>query len=176
VKIIGIDPGKTVGLVLYDKDNACALDAYQVQAGDEQLPQVMDIVDSWIAQGASIVAIEWPRIYAKAGNDVADTIAQCGMLWWALGARSMPDAAPVWLKKRSVYGYAVYRSTVCALLSGHMGQLVRSDGGVWAALIDIHGGRGKADGRKVGPFACLTGKPHARAALAVAWTASQSMV
>lgn len=172
--VIGIDPGKTIGLCLYNGAAKAALDAYQIAHSDTQMEQVLDVIASWRSlHEVEAIAIEWPRIYQKAGNDVADTIAQCGMFWWALGGRQLPVAhTPMWSKKHSVWMYAIARSTVCAGLSAHMGQLVRSDGGVWAALVDLHGGRGVADLRKAGPFACLTGKPHARSALAVAWAAS----
>lgn len=175
MKVIGIDPGKTIGMVLYD--GLQVLDACECK-GEGALLNARDMLEHWLLHDkVHTIAIEWPRIYSKAGNDVADTCIQTGALWWMLGARFMPDndRKPVWSIGKSVYLHALTRSEIVKSLSDRMGQSVKTDAGVWAALCDLHGGKGVADKPSTkketgGRLRELRGKPHARAALAAAWT------
>lgn len=179
MKVIGIDPGKTIGLVLYDGKQA--LDACECK-GDTAVLDARDVIDHWCShERPEAIAIEWPRIYSKAGNDVADTCIQTGMLWWMIGARTLPvhGRAPQWVSSRSVHLHSLTRSEIVKELSDKMGQQVKTDAGVWAALLDLHGGKGVADKKFTksepsGPLSELRGKPHARAALAAAWVIASS--
>ena len=164
MRVLGIDPGKTIGVCLYD---GAVLDA-------AEFGNVADL-RTWLwrscgpnepdPMAVDIAALEWPRMYSKGGNDIADTCAQAGWIWCALGGERMP------IEGGSVGAVrALTRQDVVGALSRKLGQQVRGDAGVWAALLDLHGGKGIADS-KTGPLAALKGKPHAKAALAVAWAA-----
>ena len=87
-----------------------------------------------------------------------------------------PGVPKEWVYRRGVFLYHFTRQQVIKQLSETMGQSVKTDAGVWSAMVDLHGGKGVADARKTktaegGPLALLSGKPHAKAALAVAWAA-----
>ena len=78
MRVIGIDPGKTIGVCLYDGNKV--IDAVEGK-GSTALLTVRDFVSDWVnTDKAEAIAIEWPRIYSKAGNEVADTCIQTGML------------------------------------------------------------------------------------------------
>jgi hypothetical protein len=179
MKVIGIDPGKTVGMVLYDGSKV--IDAAQATGGGALL-MVRDFTADWIRNdGVEAVVIEWPRIYSKAGNEVADTCIQAGMLWWMLGARGLPykEEGAQWSYQKGVHLHVLTRQQIVKGLSEKMGQSVKTDAGVWAALVDLHGGKGVADKRTTktergGPLAELCGRPHARAALAAAYLISHA--
>jgi len=179
MKVIGIDPGKTIGLVLYDGREV--LDACECK-GDTAVLDARDVIDHWCSHDKpGAIAIEWPRIYSKAGNDVADTCIQTGMLWWMIGARTLPvhGRVPQWVASRSIHLHPLTRSEIVKELSDKMGQQVKTDAGVWAALLDLHGGKGVADKKFTkaepsGALGELRGKPHARAALAAAWVIANS--
>lgn len=165
---IGIDPGKTIGLCLYDDEDGQGrvIDAQEAV----RVQDAADVVLTWWREcDWPRVAIEWPRFYAKGGNDIADTCSQAGALFWAVGGRLLPGETGTC--KSTVI--VLTRAQVVKALTAQMGQEVRGDAGVWAALCDLHGGKAEATARKVGCLAALSGKPHARAALAVAWAASQ---
>ncbi len=174
MRVIGIDPGKTVGMVLYDGTKV--IDAAQA-TGDGALLMVRDFIADWIRDKDSYsIVVEWPRIYSKAGNEVADTCIQAGMIWWMLGARGLPykETGPQWSYQQGLQLHALTRQQIVKGLSERMGQAVKTDAGVWAALVDLHGGKGVADKRTTkkeqgGPLAELCGRPHARAALAAAY-------
>jgi hypothetical protein len=180
MRIIGIDPGKTVGMVLYDTVEAKVIDAIEGK-GEGALLSIRDFVRDWVDMDkVKAIAIEWPRIYSKAGNDVADTCIQAGMLWWMLGARTLPHEGLNWSYQKGVYLHTVTRQQVVKFLGDTMGQPVRTDAGVWSALVQLHGGAGVADKRTTkkergGPLAELIGKPHAKAALAVAWAVANTV-
>lgn len=180
MRIIGIDPGKTIGMVLYDSDARKVIDATEMK-GETALLGIRDFAHDWIHMDkVTAVAVEWPRIYSKAGNEVADTCIQTGMIWWMLGARGMPFESGNWIYQKGVYLHSITRQQVVKTLSETMGQAVRTDAGVWAAMLELHGGKGVADRRATktiagGPLALLSGKPHAKAALAVAWAVSKSV-
>lgn len=164
---IGIDPGKTVGLCLYDGDKVLA--AEQCTSAAEAVRWAMSW---WLQHPEAVVAVEWPRMYGVGGNEIADTCAQAGWIWAAMGATCLPaDGVCKGLR-------ALTRVEVVSALSRQMGQQVRGDAGVWAAMLELHGGKGVADkkpGKKEegGPLGLLAGKPHAKAALAVAFVASR---
>lgn len=179
MRIIGIDPGKTIGLALYDSDSKQVLDAAEGR-GEQAILFAQALVYDWLQEGASAVGIEWPRIYSKAGNDVADTCIQTGMLCWMLGARLFPVESGQWILQKNMYLHTVTRQQVVKSLGDKMGQAVRTDAGVWAALVQLHGGSGVADKRTTkkergGPLAEVIGKPHAKAALAVAWAVANTI-
>lgn len=181
MRILGIDPGKTIGLCVYDTDLRKVLDATQVHTVDEAHREIsrMAFVDQFRAY-----AIERPRIYSKGGSEIADTLEQFGALWVVCTrfAAAMPSE---WLPRvpgayRVTAGptpvWAVERRAVLGELSSQLGTQVKGDAGVWAALCDLHGGKGIADQRQTkkmpqGPLGALAGMPHSRAALAVAYVA-----
>lgn len=179
MKVIGIDPGKTIGLCLYN--GLSVIEAHECK-GETAILKARDVIDHWVLYDKpEAIAIEWPRIYSKAGNDVADTCIQTGMLWWLIGARTLPTPGHTvqWISSRSVHLHPLTRSEIVKALSDKMGQQVKTDAGVWAALMDLHGGKGVADKKFTkaesgGPLGELRGKPHARAALAAAWVIASS--
>lgn len=180
MKVIGIDPGKTIGMCLYDLDRKEVVDALEF-TGEQAVLGVMSMVHDWMLDGdVRAVAVEWPRIYSKAGNDVADTCIQTGMICWMLGIRLLPFENGHWNYARNAFMYSITRQQVVKALTETMGQIVRSDAGVWAAMLELHGGKGVADKRATktvegGPLALLSGKPHAKAALAVAWAVANTV-
>lgn len=162
---IGIDPGKTIGLCLYDGERV--LGAEQCNSAAEAVQHAMAW---WLQYPEAVVAVEWPRVYGIGGNDIADTCAQAGWIWGRLGGIAPPAEG------ETAGMRALTRGEVVSALSRKMGQQVRGDAGVWAALVELHGGKGVADckpGKKGegGPLGLLAGKPHAKAALSVAWAA-----
>ena len=78
--IIGIDPGKTIGLCVYDTDARRVLKAACVVSPQTALEWVQ--AEYRANDGMTPVAIERPRIYQSAGNELCDTIEQVG---WMLG-------------------------------------------------------------------------------------------
>lgn len=180
MRVIAIDPGATVGMVLYDGMHV--IDAIECK-DESSLLSIRDFVNDWVElDKVKHIAVEWPRIYSKAGNEVADTCVQAGMLWWMLGGRSTPkpNEQADWVYRRGVYIHTLTRAHVVKSLSDRMGQTVKSDAGVWAAMIDLHGGPGIGDKRTTkkhpgGPLAPVIGRPHAKAALAVAWSLFQKV-
>jgi hypothetical protein len=162
---IGIDPGKTIGLCLYDGDRVLA--AEQCSSTIEAVQHAMAW---WLQYPEAVIALEWPRVYGIGGNDIADTCAQAGYIWGRLGGLGTPAEGV------TTGMHALTRGDVVSALSRKMGQQVRGDAGVWAALVELHGGKGIADckpGKKGngGPLGLLVGKSHAKAALSVAWAA-----
>ena len=160
---IGIDPGKTIGLCLYDGERVLA--AEQCSTAAEAVQHAMAW---WLQYPEAVVAVEWPRVYGIGGNDIADTCAQAGWIWGRLGGITPP------IEGITTGMRALTRGEVVSALSRRMGQQVRGDAGVWAALVELHGGKGIADCKpnkkgEGGPLGLLAGKPHAKAALSVAW-------
>lgn len=181
MRVLGIDPGKTIGLCVYDTALRKVLDAVQVHTVADAHREItrMAFVDQFKAY-----AIERPRIYSKGGGEIADTLEQFGALWVvctrfaaAMPSESLPrlpgayrvqaGPTPVW---------ALERRAVLSELSTQISAQVKGDAGVWTALCDLHGGKGTADQKQTkklpqGPLGALAGLPHARAALAVAYVA-----
>jgi hypothetical protein len=186
LRVAGIDPGKTVGLCVYDSAAGKVTDAAQYRSVAETVEHCRRLLQSGMCDA---FAIERPRIYSHGGNELADTIEQFGALWHAIGGRAPLPAETQQLQggvyRVDVQGwdfvrplYAIERRAVTRELSREMGEDVRGDAGVWSVLVELHGGRGVADRRAVkgsepGVLGLLHGLPHARAALAVAWAAAQ---
>ena len=161
--ILGIDPGKAIGLCLYDTDARRVVVAESAEAltVDDALHRLLPACD--------LVCIERPRVYGMGGNEMADTIEQCG--WLIRRCGGMPVAATL----DGVGGaflhwgdrvYTCERRGALKALSDVIGLDVRKDAGVWAALVTLHGGEGAA--KKGGPLHGV--RSHERAALAVAWS------
>jgi len=180
--VIGIDPGQTIGLCVYASDSRQVLQAEQSHSVSHAL-SLLGVMRH--RHSVYCVAIERPRIYSKGGSDIADTLEQFGAFWASVGAGTfaMPAesgcAAPGAYRSQSlITRWAVERRAVVAQLSAELGGTVKGDAGVWAALVDLHGGKGVADlrataKREAGPLGLLAGLPHARAALAVAYVAAK---
>ena len=186
MKILGIDPGKTIGLAVYDTREQAVTEASQART----VQDIAEYVRQALGAGrVDAFAIERPRIYSHAGNELADTIEQFGAVWRVCGGSApMPaetQAAQAGVYRVEVSGwdfvrplYAVERRAVVRELYRVLGEDVRGDAGVWAALVELHGGRGTADRRATraepaGVLGLLHGLPHARAAFACAWAAGQ---
>lgn len=179
--VIGIDPGQTIGLCVYASDSRQVLQAEQSHSVSDALA-LLGVMRH--RHSVYCVAIERPRIYSKGGSDIADTLEQFGALWASVGAGTfaMPAelgcAAPGAYRSQSlITRWAIERRAVVAQLTAELGGTVKGDAGVWAALVDLHGGKGVADlrataKREAGPLGLLAGLPHARAALAVAYVAA----
>lgn len=181
MRVLGIDPGKTIGLCVYDTVLRRVMDATQCHTVSDAHREItrMAFVDQF-----KMYAIERPRIYSKGGGEIADTLEQFGALWVVCTrfAAAMPSE---WLPRvpgayRVTAGptpvWALERRAVLGELSTQIGTQVKGDAGVWTALCDLHGGKGTADQKQTkklpqGPLGALAGLPHARAALAVAYVA-----
>lgn len=183
--LIGIDPGQTIGLCVYASHTRRILQAAQAHSVQDALAIFADMR---FQHSVWSVAIERPRIYSKGGGDIADTLEQFGALWARVGPAdfAMPAesgcAAPGAYRFQGpsslITRWAIERRAVVAQLSAELGATVKGDAGVWAALVDLHGGKGVADlrataKREAGPLGLLAGLPHARAALAVAYVAAK---
>ena len=137
--ILGIDPGQTIGWCTYDPAAQRVLDAGQYNAGNAyELEELTEVLHTF----PGMVAIERPRIYAKGGNDIADTIEQCG---WMLGVLGKPPgtsptvAYPCGVLAFGADVYLLERRVVLAALSQCIGQAVVGDSNVWRALCSFHG-------------------------------------
>lgn len=186
MRILGIDPGKTIGLAVYDTHEQTVTEASQARTVQEVAEYVRQALG---ANRVDAFAIERPRIYSHAGNELADTIEQFGALWRVCGGTA-PLPAETRAVQAGVYRvevqgwdfsrplYGVERRAVVRELYRVLGEDVRGDAGVWAALVELHGGRGTADRRATrsepaGVLGLLHGLPHGRAAFATAWAAGQ---
>jgi hypothetical protein len=157
--VLGIDPGKTIGLCLYDTVAARVLAAECcAEPGlDDAIHRLLPLADA--------VSVERPRMYGVGGNDIADACEQAGWIVRRCGGL---------LPRESLRGgantfgtvYALERRAVTAALSTATGQQVKGDAGVWAALVALHGG--DECKRKGGALHGVAS--HARQALAVAWS------
>lgn len=192
MRIIGIDPGKTIGLCVYDTDGRRVLKAACVTSAQEALRWVQAeyrINDD----GMAPVAIERPRIYQSAGNELCDTIEQTGWLVGMLGGEypPQPKASGVYVCPPTMAHdcevYLLERRAVVGALSAAMGQTVKGDAGVWQALKALHP---DAMRRPVGYRAATRTKPavtpveggplygvtsHAQQAVAVAWALARHL-
>ena len=152
MRIIGIDPGKTIGLCVYDTDARRVLKAACVTSAQEALEWVQAEYRA-DDDGMTPVAIERPRIYASrlkdgrviggGGNDIADTIEQVGWLVGALGGEMpRPKSPGVYVCPPNMAVdcevYLLERRAVIGALSAEMGEQVRGDAGVWQALKALH--------------------------------------
>lgn len=159
--VLGIDPGKTIGLCLYDTVSASVLAAECCAETD------LDDAIHRLLPRADTVSVERPRMYGVGGNDIADACEQAGWIVRRCGGL---------LPRKPLHSGAHTFGDVCALerravtsaLSIATGQQVKGDAGVWAALVALHGGDDCK--RKGGALHGVAS--HARQALAVAWAAS----
>lgn len=159
--ILGIDPGKAIGLCLYDSTARRVLAAEVCTAAE-----VDDALHRLLPQ-ASVVAIERPRIYGLGGNDIADACEQFGWLLRRCGGKvTRKDLGG----GASTFGRiaGLERRSVTSALSAALGQQVRGDSGVWQALKSLHG---ENCAKKGGALFGVSS--HARQALAVAWSAAK---
>jgi hypothetical protein len=163
--ILGIDPGKTIGLCVYDDQDrrVVSSETCTVAEIDAALHRLLPTVQ-W-------TVIERPRVYGMGGGEIANAIEQCGWLIHRCGGLPGCVAEPALEGSFLCWGRGVFtceRRGALRALSGALGETVAKDAGVWAALVTLHGeGSGKKGGALGG---C---KSHSRAALAVAWTAAQ---
>lgn len=155
---LGIDPGKAIGLCLYDGSRVLEAVVCTAADVDEHLHRLLPIADR--------VAIERVRAYGLAGKSIADGIEQTGWLIRRCGGACAPLSADVggvlsWGPRL----WTLERRAVLRELSRAVGSDVRKDAGVWAALTTLHGDGCTAKGGSLHGV-----KAHARAALAVAWS------
>jgi len=185
MRVIGIDPGKTIGLCVYDTDARRVLKAACVVSAQEALRWVA--LSDFLADEMPPIAIERPRIYQSAGNELCDTIEQTGWLVGMLGGSYLPQpkAPGVYVCPPNMAHdcevYLLERRAVVGALSAVMGQQVKGDAGVWRALKELHPDAMrrpvgyKPATRKRPAVAPVEGGPlygvtsHAQQAVAVAW-------
>jgi len=177
VKILGIDPGATIGLCVYDTETRRAVWADQYTALGAAMAGI-SYARLW--KGAEVIGIERARIYGAGGASVANTIEQVGWLLASLGA-SLPDSSAAIVRCGGDV-HTLERRAVVSALTAAVGQSVKGDAGVWQALCTLHPGGGQrpvagkpatrskpaVDAVEAGPLFGVSS--HARAALAVAWT------
>ena len=195
--VVGIDPGKTIGLCSYDSDAKRVVRCLSTQDPVEALYWVEEF------NVADPIGIERARIYRMGGGDVANTIEQVGWFLASLQA-DLPQGNEAIIDCDGAY--TVERRAVVAALGDVVGKTVLKDGGVWAALCDLHPDamRAPVAGRPGKPAEpprlrsgsktqWTKGKPavaaieavpagplygvtsHCRAALAVAWTLARHL-
>ena len=174
--VIGIDPGATIGVCVYDTTAGCVM--YSAQYRD--LLQVTHYVGA-VRQTHVVraIGIERARIYGAGGASVANTIEQVGWLLASLGA-SLPDTGDA-IAYCGASVHTLERRAVVKALSTEMGESVKGDAGVWQALCRLHPDAmrrpvvGKPATRTKPAVEAVEAGPlfgvssHARAALAVAW-------
>ena len=174
--IIGIDPGATIGVAVYDTTVGKALYSGQYRNLLEVTHYVEAVRQTHVVRA---IGIERARIYGAGGASVANTIEQVGWLLASLGAGLPTSGDAIQLCGNDVY--TLERRAVVKALSVEMGQSVKGDAGVWAALCRVHPDAvrrpvvGKpatrtkpaVDSVEAGPLYGVSS--HARAALAVAW-------
>jgi hypothetical protein len=177
VKILGIDPGATIGLAVYDTETRRAVWADQYTALGAAMAGI-SYARLW--KGAEVIGIERARIYGAGGASVANTIEQVGWLLASLGA-SLPDSSAAIVRCGGDV-HTLERRAVVSALTAAVGQSVKGDAGVWQALCTLHPGAAQrpvagkpatrtkpaVDAVEAGPLYGVSS--HARAALAVAWT------
>ena len=182
MKILGIDPGNTIGLAVYDTEVKRALWSGQFTDLHDAMSQA-SFLDAGMAVKA--IGIERARIYGAGGASVANTIEQVGWLLASLGA-SLPDGKDA-ICDCGGDVHTLERRAVVSALSAAVGQSVKGDAGVWQALCTLHPGAAQrpvaakpatrqkpaVDAVEAGPLYGVSS--HARAALAVAWTLGQHL-
>lgn len=174
--VIGIDPGATIGVAVYDTVAKRAM--YSAQFHDPvEVTNYVGAVRQTHIVGA--VGIERARIYGAGGASVANTIEQVGWLLGKLSA-NLPKGGDAICDCRGRI-YTLERRAVVKALSVEMGQSVQGDAGVWQALCRLHPDAMRrpvkavpATARKAAVEAVEAGQlfgvsSHARSALAVAW-------
>ena len=195
--VIGIDPGKTIGLCAYDSEAKRVDRSWSTTS-------IYDAIQ-WVEEypAGTQIGIERARIYGMGGGEVANTIEQVGWFLASLQA-DLPQGNDAIIDCDGVY--TVERRAVVAALGQIVGQTVLKDTGVWSALCDLHpdamrapvaGRPGKPaepprlrsgsktqwtkgkpavaaiEAVEAGPLYGVTS--HCRAALAVAWTLARHL-
>ena len=175
--IIGIDPGATIGLCVYDTAAGRALYSGQYRDPVAAIDKA-SCMQRWDYK-IDAIGIERARIYGAGGASVANTIEQVG---WFLGRYGvLPPASSDAIQCCGGTVYTLERRAVVKALSTEMGQSVQGDAGVWAALCRLHPDamrrpvaakpatrtKPAVDAVEAGPLYGVSS--HARAALAVAW-------
>lgn len=148
MRILGIDPGDTVGWCLYD-----ALEARVVASGmfaHALYPTPMDLPQVQ----ADALVIEEPVGFRGCPPAMVDCGFAAGRLYEVFAR--LVDRTPALLTRMAV------RKALTAMTLGTI--VARNDATVWACLLAIHGGESAA--KKGGPIYGV--RSHARAALAVA--------
>jgi hypothetical protein len=182
VKILGIDPGATIGLCVYDTETRRVVCSEQYTDLIRAMSQVAYLDD---VHNVDAIGIERARIYGAGGASVANTIEQVGWLLASLGA-SLPDSSAAIVRCGGDV-HTLERRAVVSALSTAVGQSVKGDAGVWQALCTLHPGAAQrpvaakpatrtkpsVDAVEAGPLFGVSS--HARAALAVAWTLGQHL-
>ena len=147
--IIGIDPGATIGICVYDTTAGRALFSAEHSDVKQAAPEVFRLLHECKAEA---IGIERARIYGIGGNEVANTIEQVGWLL-ALFAARLPGSADA-IVDCGDNVWTVERRAVVKALTADVGQTVLKDGGVWGALKALHP---DADRR---PVAGIPGRPE----------------
>ena len=180
---IGIDPGATIGVCVYDAEDRRVLDCITTRSPRE----AVDWARGWMGGACSrspYIGIERARIYAKGGAQVADTLEQVGWMIAMLDGDLPAGKAAIECCDTC---WTVERRAVVSALSEAMGQQVKGDAGVWSALCALHPDATRrpvaerpatrtkpaVEGVKAGPLYGVTA--HERAALAVAWTLAKHL-
>jgi len=175
--IIGIDPGATIGIAVYDTTEGRVLESGQYCDPLEVSKRVPHL---WQKHRVKAIGIERARIYGAGGASVANTIEQVGWLLASLSADVPTSGDAIQLCGRHGV-YTLERRAVAKALSVEMGQSVKGDACVWAALCRLHPDavrrpvaakaatrtRPAVEAVEAGPLYGVSS--HARAALAVAW-------
>ena len=175
--IIGIDPGATIGIAVYDTTAGRVLFSVEHRNPDLTVSAVSALRECHIVRA---IGIERARIYGAGGASVANTIEQVGWLLASLGAH-LPTSGEAIQECGARLVYTLERRAVVKALSVEMGQAVQGDAGVWAALCRAHPDAvrrpvvGKPATRTKPAVEAVEAGPlygvssHARSALAVAW-------
>jgi hypothetical protein len=185
VKILGIDPGATIGLCVYDTETRRVMYAAQFTGLSDAMAVVKD-PEWWMGCKLDAIGIERARIYGAGGASVANTIEQVGWLLASLNAH-LPDGKDAIQECGARMVYTLERRAVVSALTAAVGQSVKGDAGVWQALCTLHPGAAQrpvagkpatrqkpaVDAVEAGPLYGVSS--HARAALAVAWTLGQHL-
>lgn len=175
--VIGIDPGATIGLCVYDTTAGKAMYSGQYRNLLEVTHYVGAVRQAHVVRA---IGIERARIYGAGGASVANTIEQVGWLLASLGA-GLPPGTEAIQECGARLVYTLERRAVVKALSTEMGESVKGDAGVWQALCRVHPDavrrpvvgkpatrtRAAVDAVEAGPLFGVSS--HARAALAVAW-------
>tara|TARA_R110000868_G_scaffold374086_1_gene638482 strand:+ start:292 stop:852 length:561 start_codon:yes stop_codon:yes gene_type:complete len=177
VIVIGIDPGATIGLCVYDTTAGNVLYSGQYRDPVAAIDKA-SCIQRWDYQ-IDAIGIERARIYGAGGAHVANTIEQVG---WFLGRYGvLPPASSDAIQYCGGSVYTLERRAVVKALSVEMGESVKGDAGVWQALCRVHPDamrrpvaakpatrtKPAVDAVEAGPLYGVSS--HARAALAVAW-------
>lgn len=147
--IVGIDPGKTIGVCRYDTEGRRVVWA-------ENYPSVDAVIKLVLAYNNDAVVIEKPVAHGPTRPDVVETAWIAGIIYRAC----LPACAITRLDVKTAL-----------ITATHNEVQVRNDATAWAALCLLHGGDAAGlKATKKRPGGCLgpaTG--HARAALAAAY-------